>query len=86
MALTRQQQLDATAWLKALPRHMLREHIKRAMDFGSDAPHAKLATAAKLRDVLQQTACLAEAIHQLLDEADRSTPDALARTEGGVDV
>lgn len=65
--LTSAQLIEATAWIKALPRHMLREHIKRAHQFGSGSMHS---TQSKDREVLQQTACLAEAILQLLEEAE----------------
>ncbi len=70
----------ATDWLKSLPRHMLREHIKRAHQFGNGSMHS---TQAKDREVLQQAACLAEAILQLLEEKEATLPELVAdRREG----
>lgn len=46
-------------WTGTIPRHIQREKIKRAFDFGDGTTYADKS---KIMEVLQQTACLAETL------------------------
>lgn len=65
--LTKEQLTICVAWEKDLPRHVQREQIRRAHQFGSGETFSDKG---KVMEVLQKTACLAEALIQLLEEKD----------------